>query len=73
VEADDKVACRFRVTGTHSGPLMRIPASGKPVSVLATGIFRMVDGKMAENWVNFDALGLLQQIRAVPALGQPPA
>jgi predicted ester cyclase len=72
-EADDKVACRFRISGTHTGPLMGIPASGKPVSVVATGIFRVVDGKLADNWVNFDALGLMQQIGAVPAPGQPPA
>jgi predicted ester cyclase len=73
VEADDKVACRFRVSGTHTGPLMGMPPSGKPVSILATGIFRVVDGKMAENWVNIDALGMLQQIGAVPMPGQPPA
>jgi predicted ester cyclase len=69
VEAGDKVAVRFRISGTHSGPLMGVPASGKPVSVLATGIFRVADGKMAENWVNLDALGILQQIGALPAPG----
>jgi predicted ester cyclase len=73
LEEGDKVACRFRITGTHTGPLMGIPASGKPISVLATGIFRMVGGKMAENWVNFDALTLMQQIGAVPAPGQASA
>jgi predicted ester cyclase len=71
IEADDKVACRFRMSGTHTGPLMGIPASGKPVSVVGTGIFRVVDGKLADNWVNIDALGLMQQIGAVP--GQPSA
>jgi len=69
VEAGDKVAVRFRISGTHSGPLMGVPASGKPVSVLATGIFRVADGKMAENWVNLDALSILQQIGALPAPG----
>jgi predicted ester cyclase len=69
VEAGDKVACRFRISGTHSGPLFGVPASGKPVSVLATGIFRVADGKLAENWVNVDALGILQQIGAMPAPG----
>ncbi len=73
IEAGEKVAARFRITGTHSGPLMGIPATGKPISVLATGIFRVVDGKLAENWVNFDALSLMQQIGAVPAPGQPHA
>ena len=70
IEAGDKVACRFRVSGTHSGPLMGVPASGQSVSVVATGIFRVVDGKLSDNWVNFDALGLLQQIGAVPALSK---
>jgi predicted ester cyclase len=69
IEEGDKVAARFRITGTHSGPLMGVPATGEPLSVLATGIFRVVDGKLAENWVNFDALSLMQQIGAVPAPG----
>jgi predicted ester cyclase len=69
LEEGDKVACRFHIFGTHTGPLMGFPASGKSVSVLATGIFRVVDGKLADNWVNFDALGLLQQIGAVPTPG----
>jgi predicted ester cyclase len=73
VESGDRVACRFRISGTHSGPLMGIPATGKPVSFLATGIFRVADGKLAENWVNIDALGMLQQIGAAPAPGGPPA
>ena len=70
IEEGDKVAARFRMTGTHSGPMMGIPATGKPISVLATGIFRVADGKLAENWVNIDALSLMQQIGAVPAPGQ---
>jgi steroid delta-isomerase-like uncharacterized protein len=69
VAEGDKVACRFRISGTHTGPLMGFPASGKAISVLATGIFRLVDGKAKDNWVNFDALGLLQQIGAVPLPG----
>ena len=64
------MAARFRITGTHSGPLMGVPATGRPISVLATGIFRVVDGKLAENWVNLDALSLMQQIGPVPAPGQ---
>jgi predicted ester cyclase len=73
LEAGDKVACRFRISGTHTGPLMGIPGSGKPVSILATGIFRVVDGKLAENWVNVDALSLMQQIGAIPEPGRQPA
>jgi predicted ester cyclase len=40
--------------------------TGKTIKVTATGIFRVVDGKATDNWVNFDALGLLQQLEAAP-------
>jgi steroid delta-isomerase-like uncharacterized protein len=73
IEDGEKVAARFRMTGTHTGPLMGVPATGKPISILATGIFRVVDGKLAENWVNLDALSLMQQIGAVPEPGRAPA
>jgi steroid delta-isomerase-like uncharacterized protein len=70
IETGDKVAARVRMTGTHTGPLMGVPATGKPISILGTGIFRVADGKLAENWVNLDALSLMQQIGAVPEPGQ---
>ena len=73
LEEGDKVAARFRITGTHTGSLMGIPGTGKPISILATGIFRVAEGKLAENWVNIDALTLMQQIGAAPTPGQAPA
>ena len=68
VSDGDKVAVRFRITGTHSANMLGIPATGRMINVTGTGIFRIVDGKATDNWVNFDALGLLQQIGAVPVL-----
>jgi predicted ester cyclase len=62
----DKVAVRFRITGKQSGSFMGIAPSGKSVDVIGTGIFKVVDGKATDNWVNFDALGMLQQLGAIP-------
>ena len=63
----DLVATRFTTAGTHRGELMGVAATGRRVEVTATSIYRIADGKLAEGWVNFDALGLLQQIGALPA------
>lgn len=63
----DLVAAPWRATGTHSGELMGIPASGKPIEVTGIGIDRVVDGKIVESWANWDALGLMGQIGAAPA------
>lgn len=72
VSDGDRVAVRFRITGTHTGDMVGIPATGRLVNLTATGIFRIVDGKAADNWVNFDALGLLQQVGTVPIMAPVP-
>ena len=66
----DKVVARMMVTGTQTGEFMGLPPSGKLVSVTAIGISRIADGKSVEYWENFDALGVMQQIGAIPSPGQ---
>ena len=65
----DKVVTRMRVTGTHTGEFLGIPPSGKSISIGGIGISRIVDGKSVEYWESFDALGLMQQIGAIPLPG----
>jgi predicted ester cyclase len=57
--------------GTNSGEMMGIPATGRLINVVGTGIFRVVDGKVSDNWVNFDALGMMQQLGVVPMPQRP--
>jgi len=63
----DKVVWRWRITGTHTGELMGIPPTGRPVTMTGIVISRFVNDKWAEDYVNWDTLGMLQQIGAVPA------
>jgi len=69
VAEEDKVASRFIVRGTHKGELMGIPPTGKQVTVSSILISRFADGKWAEDWANYDALGMMQQIGAIPTQG----
>ena len=62
----DKVAYRLTVNGTHKGEFQGIPPTNKKVSFTSTGISNIVDGKVAEDWVDADTMGLLQQIGAIP-------
>ena len=66
----DMVVSRLTATGTHQGPLMGIPPSGKRVTITGTTILRYASGKVAEAWYEYDALGMLQQIGAIPTPGQ---
>jgi len=64
----DKVMWRFTSRGTQTGPLMTIPPTGKASNVTGMVLFRLADGKIAEVWVNYDNLGLLQQLGVIPAM-----
>jgi steroid delta-isomerase-like uncharacterized protein len=62
----DKVAGRWRCKGTHLGPLMGIPATGKRVTWTANDILRIEAGRIAENTAEEDMLGLMRQLGAIP-------
>jgi steroid delta-isomerase-like uncharacterized protein len=64
------VISRWIGKGTHKGDLSGIAPTGKPVHVTGVWIHRFTDGKISESWNHWDSLGLLQQIGAVPGLGQ---
>jgi steroid delta-isomerase-like uncharacterized protein len=63
----DWVASRWTGRGTHKGELMGIPATGKQVTVSGITISRLAGGKIAEEWNNWDTLGMMQQLGAIPA------
>lgn len=73
VAEGDKVVTRWTASGTHKGDLMGTPPTGKSASVTGMLISRIEGGKFVEEWVNWDTLGLLQQVGAIPAPGQAAA
>ena len=64
--AGDGVAVRRTMRGTHQGEFMGIGPTGKAVTFGGIWLARLSGGKLEEQWVYFDALGLLRQIGAVP-------
>ena len=63
IAEDDKVVTRLTGAGTHTGELMGAPGSGKRISWTAIIISRFSGRKIAEEWVEFDALSFSQQLR----------
>jgi steroid delta-isomerase-like uncharacterized protein len=66
----DKVVSRFTARATHTGELMGAPATGKQITGKGIDISRIVDGKIVEAWVMFDALDMFQQLGLLPEPGQ---
>jgi steroid delta-isomerase-like uncharacterized protein len=68
VAEGDKVVTRWSFTGIHRGNLMGIGPTGKQVTTSGVMIDRIVGGKIAEEWEEYDALGMMQQLGAATAI-----
>lgn len=66
VAAGDLVWARLTAAGTHEGPFLGAPATGRHMSVDVIDVVRVVDGRIVEHWGVADRLGVAQQVGAVP-------
>ena len=64
---DDKVVTRYRFTATHRGTFMDIGATGKQIDFTGMLIDRIINGKIVEEWEEWDTLGMMRQLGVVPA------
>ena len=64
----DLVATRWEGKGRHTGELMGIPPTDKEAVVTGQSFTRVKNGKLVEDWTNWDTLGMLQQIGAIPTM-----
>jgi steroid delta-isomerase-like uncharacterized protein len=67
VAEGDKVVARWTAKGTHTGDFQGIPPTGRVATSSGITIFRIVDGRIVEEWSESDMLGLLQQVGAIPS------
>jgi steroid delta-isomerase-like uncharacterized protein len=65
----DKTVARVRLTATHQGALMGVPATGKRVDVQLIDIMRFNEaGLVCEHWGVADMMSLMQQLGVIPAV-----
>lgn len=62
VQDGDTIAFAYTLTGTHTGPLGKIPPTGKKVNIRGMQISKFKDSKMVERWGSSDERTLLRQI-----------
>ena len=58
----DKVTVRLTARGTHTGVFQGLVATGKLTKISGIAIRRIKAGKIIEEWVVNDQLGLMQQL-----------
>jgi steroid delta-isomerase-like uncharacterized protein len=67
VVEDDRVVSLSSWTGTHRGPFMGIPPTGRSVAVEAWTLDRYRDGRLTESRIIMDIAGMLIQLGLIPA------
>jgi steroid delta-isomerase-like uncharacterized protein len=66
VAEGDRVMIRWSATGTHKGEIMGVEPTNKEVDVTGMSENRISNGKVVEQWNEFDVMGMMQQIGAIP-------
>lgn len=66
VATADRVVVRFTIRATHEGTFFGIPPTGTPVTVRATVVMHVAEGKVTTLFGIFDEAGLLRQIGVLP-------
>jgi steroid delta-isomerase-like uncharacterized protein len=69
VAEGDKVVEWYTATGTNTGPMMGMPATGKSYAVTSVVLYRIAGGKIVETWGLNDEMGLMRQLGMMPAPG----
>lgn len=69
----DRVVTRWKMEGTQSNRLMGIEASHRFMTTEGIRIDRIANGKIVETWNQWDAIGMLRQLGALPALQRQPS
>jgi len=67
IEEGDRVIARWTMSMTHTGDFLGIKPTNKRVTVNGMSIQQFKNGQIVAGWDNWDQLGLLVQLGAVPA------
>ena len=59
---DDWMACVAVVTGTHTGPLLGVPPTGKQIRYNVLLVDHVQDGVITQHWALPDILSIFQQV-----------
>ena len=67
IAEDDLVSVIGRASGTHKGPFMGMPPTGKIWDVPLHITYRIQDGKIVEHWLVLDTASFMQQLGMIPS------
>lgn len=71
VAEGEKVVALWNISGTHKGEFRGVAPTGRKVSVDGITISQLAEGKIMDSYVSLDLWSMMQQLGAIPAMGNP--
>jgi steroid delta-isomerase-like uncharacterized protein len=68
IQAGDRTVLVWSAQGTHLGPLMNIPATGRPIVLRGVSVFTVKAGKISRALHLWDMAGVLRMMMLLPEL-----
>lgn len=65
----DCVTMQYTITGTNTGSVIGMPATGKKINVDGVDIVRFKNGKAIEHWGYMDEMKMMTQLGMMPGMG----
>jgi steroid delta-isomerase-like uncharacterized protein len=65
IAEDERVAYRMTISGTHKGEFKGLAPTGKKFTTSTIGVVLFKNGKIAEEWEIYDAIGMMAQLGAL--------
>ncbi|CCF83098.1 ester cyclase [Nitrolancea hollandica] len=66
----NNVALRWTAHGTQLNEFLSVPPTGKQITTLGIALFHIEGDKIAAEWLEFDQLGLVQQLGVILVRGR---
>src|SRR5215207_5360117 len=65
VSEGNLVAVNLIGRGTHQGTFQGVPPTGRRWAATCSAFYRVADGRIVDSWLNWDLLGILEQVGGV--------
>jgi steroid delta-isomerase-like uncharacterized protein len=70
ISEKDEVVLHWNVSGTHRGEFLGVPPTNQKATVAGTSIYRIEEGRIVEEWVNWNLMSLMEQLGMTTPVGQ---
>jgi len=72
IAENGSVAIQWTASGTHEGEFLGMAPTGRRATIAGTTIYRIEGGRIAEEWVHWNLMSMMEQLGTAPGMAVAP-